>query len=963
MIDLGLEFTVLWAWMRFLWRRDPLLCQALLVGALMLSLRQWYCSQQQRSEDQLRLRYRRLNERVNDLDPCCMMQTFGEVTDRLKVDAEGNPTLVSLLNVEPKGTYRRGVMIQDRSGVGLYALGAKLAADWAEGRVWQSFKVVVLLPIERIYLYSQERPRSIRDFLRIWNVFGNYDSNEVLVVLSGCSQGELRSYQADTEKETTLKQQWISLLSTCNVPYVVVSNAPDLPYVETRLTIPVSLKPCAMQVTHLRGREAEKQIYMSGDVVFEDAKNALEQTLFVAEDGDAIRTTPQWHHQINDFLSGRAFAHSDVRVEHEFPPLGPQALLKKIARDSGVDLEEAPSLPIPMISTPSEWFSAAMTRPVEGANMGLYLVAGKLYVRKLSNQYVSPIDGVDLDDPHSSSRLDTVISTDAVFTAILTRVIADERFDSASSDEVVALIKAEKNAYAKRMRSKVPKRVQTKLAALCKAISQKDPLNKRFNEMFSNARASQLSYHHIQAKTNEELVDVGSASQYTQAIRRALSGEHQDIPFGVFGLAANLISETNRYMPSFIVTRCLLDLIEHDGVGWHKFFASPDYAHDAETLEDALVEDIVHVLGGLHPMSHGNSYVQVASDQQPAHGVHWVDFQSQLILMRWLANVIEMDRTMNPHLTGRVVSDIPIDGAPLIRGSLLDFAHLKLAQVNPNAFDHFVRCLETFENMLVPAKSLGEQIPKVFSDIPDFHRSNPMPAFRKVPMRNHTTVPNVGGVTLYGRVSRMFVRQVSSGGEFWVENSGEPPDEMPAYENDIRSLLCALMIDPDFHELHSYLAWSYLYEVFPATKDVEYVHKALDEANIACEHLDGSSGDFHSTALFIRIRCLWALNQYDQFDRAVVHYFEVYHDTNDDDYWNVFALRAYARREREGDVPEVLIDYQQFLEHVTGPEDNPLYMEAKEYVARHRPRTASVVPRGESGFGGDFARNLRGAFR
>lgn len=583
--------------------------------------------------------------------------------------------LVSLCGTDVMNA-KGGLLLHDMSGVGLYGMAFYLADAWAKGKTLQQYDAILVVPIEQIIKKTDKAPTSLADFFSLWDV--TVDASVVhalkrpLIILSGCSE-RLKLYGRDKARLQALVDAW--LVFTADYERVIISDAVTLPdylaAVPIAHAMSVSLKPVHFGYTHCKG---DKTHEVTGTVpmrlIEEAAKMASEQSLPHDKAGKVIRASEDYERaHAKAKAVGKDIERKAISVEHHYPLFEtPQALLRFLLK--AFDASSRDAVVIGDITTAPKWFAAAVTAHETRGYMS-YCVNGSLMVRKGGTQYVAnlgPIAQLSTSYVQLSLPAGTDVSAAqelAILPAILRELIALEGFDAFNG----ARIKREMGQIKSRLEREgkiarlTDKKALKRYKKLCALVG--DNLEQSMLATLFASQSDEGAYSSIQESVNREVEYLADIPDETRAIltnTRISSCEALKL-----GLSAVMLAETHRThvvrgAPSFLVTLCLLDLLQladDPRVFMQQFFAHGglDGAR-VDEFESALCVDVMYMLGGLHPLSQGNSYYQTAAKKKAYYGADWVEFKSHIILAEWLGYSLACDEALNPHLTGRVNTDL-----------------------------------------------------------------------------------------------------------------------------------------------------------------------------------------------------------------------------------------------------------------------------------------------------------------
>ncbi|KAI8905333.1 hypothetical protein DFJ77DRAFT_443672 [Powellomyces hirtus] len=849
----------------------------------------------------LKEEYRTIYDRIVGLDSSCIKLSLAKVLDQLCVERNGAlyPCTDVLQDKFSKisSSSRIQLNLHDLSGVGLYTAAWKLANEWAMGKLWND-KLVVVLPIERMDLAADvaSSDPSVEKLLRMWGILVPYivvRPSDVIIIFSGFSC-PLRN---GDERAT---QVWINYILEKSFHYLVVSNSPTKELaseIPVTSTVKLSLAPLHLRVTHLRSRPSYVEYSIPAKTLLEEASKAVNQCFFHERDKGTIQTYRDWHKAILKFMQGENLQRGDIKVDHVYQPLKAAAMVAEIRQAIGriavAGAEMASPLstpaaacashsissswsrstvgassPLPSFSTPAEWFCAALT-VVSSASQkyACYRVSNHLIVRNLSNQYVAVVD-CNLENPNQDV-IPGLVALDNQFIALLDRLIREPGFQEFGTDEVVSTLK--RVCRETLAGEKMQKRCKSLFQLLGKTLKKNDPEKGRYKWCFS--AAASLSYRSIQADINKQY----GAELDTATVRRILKGEDTSAAHSrlMLGLAATLLGETTRYPVSFLSFLCLLDLSQLDGALWKQAFAHASHVSlSASDFRGSIVLDIAATLGGYQCMSHANSFRQVdpSREDKPVVGLHWVDFKAHLSIAQWLKISASKDKAFNPHLEVGIEKEA---SRIVLTNLLLDPTHKRVAQGNIHVFDRIFRRLQTFDYMLFESPSLADEFPTQSHEIRKYFASKPDSARAiRVGLPEDFTTP---GLRQAGDQSLMY----SCFGRL-VLGCQSPFEDHDRLGDRIKGLLRVLEIDPDFFQVHYFLAKSYFWGLKDNEQALTHVETfiqkwentrggppASDQEDFYFSTLDGKktrsywNGAYSSILIAIAILRITIIGEYD----------------------------------------------------------------------------------------------------
>lgn len=786
--------------------------------------------------------YQDLKHNIDNMPSSCVDITMPDVLSRLIVDDKGNIPIVEYLNQEHiNNDLRSGLLLHDLSGIGLYILGPLLAEQWSEDKLFRSFKAVLLLPIERRQLFEiKTTPQSIEDFFMIWGVTPNPlpAPEEILIIVSGHSGSKLRSNTKEEDKpaEIELQKKWLELINQLNLSYIIVSNENANLTLNPQKEFCVTLRPFDFGVKHLAGRTHETAYTLEGHTILAEAKAAIEQTLFQEKISGSILTTLEWHQEVFDFRRLQDMNQLRIKIPYIYPAINPFFMLKRIAKILGCNVESESVSTInenkniidmtpDALSAPEHWFCAAMTHQKGSNEYSCYAAGNFLIARKLSDNYIAVI-------PETSTQSMNVQQSSAAheindindIVEILQITLNGTMPDNSSTKQVMEALQASKDNFCKNKKRKLNDQSYAIFKILENLLKENNP-NDMYKKHFSRENKKQIAYATLQEKVTSGILQIQPPASTTQMVRSILSGKSNgdfiSSPL-VTAISATYIPEVNRYPLSFLAMQCLLDLIENqidnEKHYWESMFAHPAYNHPANTLIDAMYTDIAHVMGGYQVMSHANSFHQTnPNDTQPRFGVHWVDFKTNIILIKWLSLSLEREQNLNPHLSGFLLP-APFQDKPIYKSSYYDILVNRVGCASTYLFDRLSRRLLTFNYMLSPQDPLRKSCPTnqlAFDEwaknqtyaanarfcyptanakIPQVMCSTPFAELCHAVLGNQSPLLDK---SVYFRVGESPIFMQSSSDEF-------PENAERLDEKEVREVLFnnILMMDPDFYQCY-----------------------------------------------------------------------------------------------------------------------------------------------------------------
>lgn len=617
--------------------------------------------------------YQSLYASISQVSASCAQLAVDDVLQRLSIEA---PTRVEdfeiathihqsqlmdvldALNIKSMST-KEGLMLHDMSGVGLYAMALYLANAWAQGKTLNKYDAVLIVPIEQLVKKVDRGPSSLVDFFNLWDLgIGEAVVDQIkhpLIIFSGCSE-HLKLYGRDKGATQELIRAWLDFAD--DYERIYITDAIIMPdYLRSQVishALSISLRPMHFKYVHC---PAQPHLTAGGVIAVnaleEAAKVVIEQALYYDSSTNTICIRKDKTDPIErEFLS----------VRHTLPVFETaQTFIRYLLSISNNPSEWIS--PAYQLDTISKWYAASVTATQTEGYMSYY-VNDALMIRKSGSQYVAHIgdfrhalcqylQAKTLDDMKTAKEW-------VVFEAILKSLVARPGFDEWDINQLIREVEAVKRALERqgvieRLDKKALKRYK-KLVGLLSAAGMQKMLESLFN-----TNKSQCAYSSIQDGVNEEIKAIPNI---VKEIRHILSNSKQSNAESLkLGIAAIMLAETHRTQrvrgaPSFLMTLCLLDLIEISNNAnkmMQQFFAHPALVDmDSNSFESAICMDVISMLGGLHPMSQGNSYRQTAAKKKPYYGSDWVEFKSQIILMQWLEVSLKNDKALNPHLEGHI---------------------------------------------------------------------------------------------------------------------------------------------------------------------------------------------------------------------------------------------------------------------------------------------------------------------
>ncbi len=863
--------------------------------------------------------YKALYQDIIALESSCMGLTLEGVMQQFIVDNENqSDELLTMMRNLSSAELKAGVLLHDMSGIGLYMLAYVIANAWADETILQQYESVIVVPIEWMQMKN--------DLMNIWDErdanLSVTDPQKTLIIVSGCSAPELRSNERSKENKTAL--EWIDKIENSGFDYIVVSNSAHVPYLKKQ---PPVIKPIALQPMNLTVRyqceDKQKEVSLPGKVILNVAATATERNYAHRDRMDAhVDYTPNWSVQLMDAMIGKRMRvdKSTVKPEHLYPALKPQKTIQVILDHIE---NRAPDVLQPdgvvTFTTPVTWYSAAVTTLVEAEskNMACYRVGNYLIVRKLGNQYLACIDLADNTAVKLPEKLKTKYAENEVkqLTQSLQTLMAEPDFDTLQTDAIIHRLDKIASAQRQKKQGLLNKSSENALKVVKDHLRKDDPAQTRFNSLFARGK-NDLAYHSIQQQVNDELQNIVNPTEH---VRQIISGQRDIVEKNLInGLAATFLSETSRYRLNFITTLCLLDLIEgsnNESALWRIFFAHRNHTHDGHprTIREALLSDMVHILGGLQVMSQGNSYNQVKEGvAKPKVGLHWVDFKAHLVLACWLSKIIRCEKDVHPHLYAAVTSEVR---GTVVEDMLQGFN--KFGQANPHIYDRLSRRLDSFSFMLIERLPLRNILSGNYDELSKYLTTFQCAPFYRVMLPDMPGVvdsqQNKSSWTMAGRFY-MGVSLQSNGKEkisaLSFEDGKHKESELSIDLYRMGLLNSLLEVDPLFYAVHYYLAALYMLDLHEANKSYYHIMQYF-------KHAKPSDGDIFYSAKHILMKCQLALKMTSKFYIEAENYFQNYYDPANEDYWLTYLLRATASHEYKiGSAKCIEKDLQLFFQNV-----------------------------------------------
>jgi hypothetical protein len=709
-----------------------------------------HCSEQRKAQAEvaaLKVNYQAGSQRIITVDSVCLELSTEQVLAQLTIDdAEHSPYDDQLCAIS-RADFAKGVLLTDRSGIAHYALGPLLAARWDEADLFGEYNLVLLLPIENITKLCPNEQPSMQALAKLWKVTHSVDLKKTLVIVTGHPGDQVKK----DSLEVTARQNWLRVVESSGAGRLYISNK-AISEVEVAQELPLSLKPLYLTAHHCAERaKAHVAFSVSGRDLMSEALRAQEQTLYIEDEKGSIETSEGWHQAILQLKPGAKFTGPTVRTKQIYPPLEFKEVMIRISHCAKMPIEasasgggggekgspESPGAVATPASgeqaddelrTPADWFSAAAATSTDlpdkplNKSFGAYRLGDNLIIRRFSDQYVRAIDAASqaslpplpLDDP---AALDLISDVARSFFSTCDKDLKEDGFS-----KLLPFIKRKRKTIRKSMtaeekraqKGKIPgdkgmtyffddlrgekKHKDKKLA------QQRKTLALDFGHIFSDDAEEPTAYHDLQETLNRSINTGHFSASITQAMRDILSGKTKDANGDIVtALAATFIAEPARYPLSFIAGIMALDLFQLDSAKevdhWRCAFCHPGH-HDVKSgAWDYIVADFSHILGGILPMTHGNSYHQVSSTSRPEFGMDWVDFKIHLLTIHWLSQHIEKDQLFHPSLSGEL-SVTPPPEYPVITNTTVDPMSDGVRRLSLFSFDRFARRVVTFDMML-----------------------------------------------------------------------------------------------------------------------------------------------------------------------------------------------------------------------------------------------------------------------
>lgn len=888
---------------------------------------------------ELKVTYKNLYDKIMRLDSSCLnidsstnTLPLDKLLERMSVDI---PDLTNIKVYIQSQDLSRGFLIHDLSGTGLYTLAYYLAKSWSNNEILDDYKALVILPIEQMNFYTLESADTfnIRDFFRVWGIdIGTLtlEHTDILIIASGCSK-ELRIFPREDTQQKTYKENWVKFSQ--DFPHIVISSSEELSYLYKTIDniIKLSLKPFTLHLEHLKDRDNYSDCYITAKSILKEALDTIDQKFFSIQPGQNkgnLKTVEKFREQVNNVLSqGSDFEISDITIEHAYPIITLQNFIRAILDPSQQNFYG------PLLSMP-QWFGAAMSASKEAnkKHYATYRVGGYLLARDLDDDYVACLEPLSetINKPQDKmNKISVTANTNIQFKEMLNNLLQIPDFDQLLETEILQQVKqsahnSDKSSFFDIFKIR---------GSIIKDIRDSIP------SKYSHSRYDKdekIDYKKVQERFNSDDIHkvIIARGNINDFIKMILTGQEIqiEIPNLVLGIGAVLIAETHRYRPAFLTTMCLLDLLDYQQDElfklWQNFFyqsSSTTLLSSYNDIERGIMQSIISTLGGLHPMSQGNSRNQVSSDVQPQYGMHLVDFKSHLILMNWISNILAVEQDITPHLTAEIVDVRP--GTSLI--DVLSNLDIKL---NPQFFDRFSRRLEKFDSMLIKVSPIREIFPHKLNDFKKFFKqyANFIPTLSYgLPDRQHTGLPEA--ISAYPEMLKI------------LANSMDDVDENPNLAR--KKLEYILSIDPDFYQLfyfytHTYLQRDDIASEYECLESIKITNLFLEKAKIYKE-----SGDFYYMGLYLLIVAHNNLIEYKlqkkevpdytEFDKIVSEYLAEYTDIEDMDHWRVYALKGIAAMNR-GMCYDAAQDFRVYLNNIDhNDQQYPEYLEASKFIQRY----------------------------
>jgi hypothetical protein len=347
-------------------------------------------------------------------------------------------------------------------------------------------------------------------------------------------------------------------------------------------------------------------------------------------------------------------------------------------------------------------------------------------------------------------------------------------------------------------------------------------------------------------------------------------------------------------------------------------------------------------------MTQGNSRNQVKEEaKKPSYGMHFVDFKSHIILMKWLALILEREQDITPHLSAEITeenNDSPVSNL------FTWFRDNEKGALNPHIFDRFARKLNTFDYMLIEKMPIREILSSDYLDYPclrdDTERlyadtTKLIDSIMSYTINMKCSLPPYKGLER----SRYHFAYFSIAGRlrYALEMSADKSIQNTIEKSSVwwKSILA---IDPYFYQIYFFISSMWFY--MPTDKDQKLTMLAIDNVLSNAEVIltKGAKDKFYYLTLILRIKSNFLLlnllpkHNPKQFNADVQELLESYRDDTDPDYWRIYAFRAIIKlKQYFNDRQNIFLDntiyedFSIFLKHVE-PEESIAYNHAVKYM-------------------------------
>ena len=678
---------------------------------------------------ELKNRYQTFFENISQWSASCFGPTkflsVEDVVSYFRVESETNKTsldlLVELLQCDTKPEIL--TWIADLTGLRL--IGYQFAHLWATTE--SKFDLVLMISVNK---KNQNLKPSIANSLAMWGI--QVEPSSVQNILSS-TQRKLAIINVSLQQLQYIEsmQRWIEYFSKEGFEIVLVTDGSTSDASKKFCTstlfkefkeFKLSLNPFNLRISHCN----EEKYSVGADVLLSHARHVTATCFYTSANG-TVEHYKNWYTEFESYAKGNVELKREKFVLlHTHPQLTGQNLFQDIAFTNNC------------LTSPVQWFSAAATGPCPSnkAKYATYQVGDYLLVRDLKTDYIA-ITIFQNEKNHITNILDE----DSI--NLLNKVRNTKDFSDLTNDQLMQALMKSVKSLKQIKKGDLSKQCKGTIRALKIALSKKDP-KKKYGGMFSADCKHKLHYHTIQENITKCQSDK-DAALICDTIRNILKGEKAPIDFNskeyenlVLGVAASFISETHRYVLSFITTLCLLDLIgEANGKEvYSQLFAHPEHTNgntnttdtdnggtnttevdneiylegtntDAKQFDPSrsifqMQQDVAASLGGFQVMTQSGSFKQQELEK-PMQGFTWTDFKVHLILLRWLQLCVERERHIVPHISSQIDH-----GKHTVHANDIYFnlaAH-EVGIFNINIFDRFYRRTQSFDQMLQTKKSL-----------------------------------------------------------------------------------------------------------------------------------------------------------------------------------------------------------------------------------------------------------------